>query len=226
MVKKRKQYRDPITGRFAKRPPIPRDPITGRFIPRQTQLPKPDVYFVTANILGLGRPIEQLKKEYSAMRKTALRRIEALEKSGKDVFYGPAFYKQRRNMLKKLRQFKTDESFLRAYRDTYAWLYESRRSTLTGQRSIVKDTLETLHSRGYDFVNESNLSDFGHFMNAWRKQNENEKLDSERVVILYNYTSAKKIDPDVVLEHFNDYLKRYASVITKHQKKLRKKGKK
>lgn len=220
-ARKKKQYRDPVTGRFAKRPAIPRDPVTGRFIPRSPAVEKPDTYFVSSNVLGLGRPLDTLKKEYSAMRKLALRRIKALEASGRDMYYGSAFYEMKRASLKTLKEFRTDEAFLRAYRSAWDWLYGSRKSTISGQESIIRDTLETLQRRGYDFINRENLSDFGEFMNTWRKQYDNAQLDSERVAILWKFTSAKGIDPDIVLQNFEDYMKRYAGTITRSQKAMR-----
>lgn len=44
-----------------------------------------------------------------------------------------------------------------------------KQTSAKGLRSVRSQTIRTLHSNGYKFINKGNLDKFGAFMEAWRK---------------------------------------------------------
>ena len=82
----------------------------------------------------------------------------------------------------------------------------SQLSTVEGMSEFVDSTLSTLHRHGYNFVNETNLSDFGEFMNFFRDKNDAKAYPSNEVAELYKNMQRLGISSKVMERNFKDFL--------------------
>lgn len=109
--------------------------------------------------------VKELRREYSRLRSIARKRLERLETS---EYNETAAYRLNRNKYVPLTQIRgkteEDHSELVNKLSALADFVTARSSTVSGQRSIEKERIETLHEHGYTFVNKGNLREFGEFM--------------------------------------------------------------
>ena len=114
-------------------------------------------------------------------------------------------------------------------------LLENPQSTLTGIQRLEDKKLATLHRHGYDFVNESNLADFGQFM-EWVRANYADKLyDSDLVAKLYKTVTKGNFTVRALKNMFDEYMENidaFTEVVEEnpgktaawYRKQLKKKG--
>ena len=79
-------------------------------------------------------------------------------------------------------------------------------STVSGMKNFVKDTLSTLQAHGYDFVNKSNIADFGKFMNLVRDVHGAKAYPSNEVAQMYNNMERLGVSPRVIETRFKEFL--------------------
>lgn len=148
------------------------------------------------------------RREYQRLRRVAEKRLARL---GASEFADSEAY--RRNVGK-----FTPLSQVSSNRELGALLYQvrnfldARRSSVTGQRAIIKQQLETLHEHGYTFVNKSNLKAFGEFMEAARAAAGGRLYASDRVAEMYDAAERKGIPPEQLLENFDFWRKHVESL--------------
>ena len=82
----------------------------------------------------------------------------------------------------------------------------SKISTVEGMEEFVDSTLSTLHSNGYDFIDEYNLAQFGRFMNSVREKHTAKSFPSNEVAKLYENMERLGVSPRVMETHFKGYL--------------------
>lgn len=80
------------------------------------------------------------------------------------------------------------------------------RSTVEGMEMFIRSTLTTLDVHGYEFVTESNLADFGRFMNSVREKHTAKSFPSNEVAKLYDKMEERGISPATMERHFKEYL--------------------
>lgn len=107
---------------------------------------------------------ENIRKEYSRLRKIATKRLAAMAKY--EEGRASRTYKQNVGKYKPLKELTLGET--RILLSEVAKMVAARRGTLTGIRRANKQAIETLQEHGFDFVNAQNIHDFGRFMEAWR----------------------------------------------------------
>lgn len=98
-----------------------------------------------------------LRKMYSKLRKRAMSRVKTIEKSNMPFAEGAKPY------FTKLSDITTESAFVREMSYLTKWL-ESPRSTMAGRREVQRKAINTLHSHGLMWVDESNYIDFVNFM--------------------------------------------------------------
>ena len=102
-----------------------------------------------------------LREEYTRLRDIAHKRLGRLEKAG----FTPREFKQG---IPRLRDIRGNVSlFAHTLADLYSFV-SSPMSRVAGARSARSKTIESLHERGMSFVNESNIQQFGAFMELYR----------------------------------------------------------
>ena len=143
------------------------------------------------------------RREYQRLRRVAEKRLARL---GASEFADSEVY--RRNV-----GGFTPLSKVSSNRELGALLYQvrnfldARRSSVTGQRAIITEQLETLHEHGYTFVNKSNLKAFGEFMEAARAAAGGTLYASDRVAEMYDAAERKGIPPEQLMENFDFWRK-------------------
>lgn len=145
---------------------------------------------------------KEVRKEYTRLRDISQKRIKRLAAAG---FTDTEVYQRNYKHYPKLKDIKSKSELAQRLSDLSRFVASSQ-STVKGIKERNKKTLEQLEEHGYDFVNESNLSDFGDFMEQYRDQLLDMDYDSGDAAELYRIVEKHGLDPDKVAEDFEFYL--------------------
>lgn len=147
-------------------------------------------------------PARELRKLYTELRDIANKRIKRAQKAG----YGQDLViRQGAKKIPKISEIRT-EAELRYRIGETAMFLENPLSTISGIERLEAKKLATLARHGYDFVNESNLADFGRFM-EWVRANYSDKIyDSDVVTKLYKTASLGNFTVRALKNMFDEYM--------------------
>lgn len=150
--------------------------------------------------------IGELRREYSRLRKSAIRRLEAFKRtSGRELdLTETEAYQQYVTPPARLSEM-TDEHMRYELAKLARWLGDSK-SSVKAQQARAKAAIESLHESGYTFVNRANYINFGKFMEEYRRQRLDHTIGSPTAADLFEAVQEKKIDPSKVYTDFNDWL--------------------
>lgn len=98
-----------------------------------------------------------LRKEYSTLRSIARKRLERLAPHNTET------YQRYAGSFPALKDVKSDKEVAMRLQVLEHFL-NLQTSTISGQKKVDQKRLETLHERGWDFVNKSNLRQFGQYL--------------------------------------------------------------
>ena len=145
---------------------------------------------------------QELRKLYTELRDIANKRIKRAQKAG----YGQELViRQGTKKIPKISEIRS-ESELRYRIGETAMFLENPYSTISGIRRLEDKKLAALRSHGYDFVNESNLADFGRFM-EWVRANYSDKIyDSDVVTKLYKTAALGDFTVRALKNMFDEYM--------------------
>ena len=129
-----------------------------------------------------------LREEYSRLRSIAVKRLQRL---GNSEWNDTDLYLRSKNKFKKLKDIKNERELRYLFSDLHYFL-DSPRSSVTGLDKIRRQSLDTLHEHGYDFVTKKNFREFARFMEWAREHAQAYMYDSERVAIAYNELAVKR----------------------------------
>lgn len=163
-----------------------------------------------------GEHEKEVRKEYTRLRDIAQKRLKRLEAAGMS---DRAIYEKNVNHYPKLASIKTKSELAQRLSDLSRFVASSQ-STVSGIKTREKKTLDTLHENGFDFVTESNLKDFGDFMEMYRSEGmDTMGYDSGDAAELYSVVEKHKLDPDKIAEDFEFYLENVeaAKELKKHR---------
>lgn len=146
--------------------------------------------------------VSQVRKEYTRLRDISQKRLKRLEKAG---YTDTEVYKRNVNHYPKLKDIKTKHELAARLSDLSRFV-ASAQSTVSGIKEKERKSLESLSEHGYGFVNESNLQEFGDFMEEYRNQLLDMDYDSGDAAELYNVVIKHKLDPFKVQEDFELWL--------------------
>ena len=146
--------------------------------------------------------VKDLKKIYTELRDIARKRIKRAQAAG----YGQNLViRQGAKKIPKIAEIRT-EAELRYRIGETAMLLENPLFTISGIKRNEAGKLETLARHGYDFVNEDNLADFGHFM-EWVRANYSDRLyDSDTVTQLYKTVTKGGFTTMAIKRMFDEYM--------------------
>lgn len=105
-------------------------------------------------------PDSDLKKEYARLRREA---TERLRKLGQSEFKTSKTYKENVGKFKPVREV-TDRRELERLVQQAARFVTAKGSSASGQRDIRRKQIQSLHERGYTWVNTKNFQDFTDYM--------------------------------------------------------------
>lgn len=139
-------------------------------------------------------------KYYAKLRKTALKRIERLEKS---KFANTQFAKAHpASYYKPMSEVKNEREMAYLISDVIKFL-NSPLSTISGQSERVARGIESLRRHGYDKISEENFEEFGRFMEAARSKSVGRYFDSERAAELFQEN--ENVEAEQILKEFETY---------------------
>lgn len=145
--------------------------------------------------------VADARKEYTRLRSIIQKRLKRL---GESEFAESPIYKNYKDYFKKLADIQPEKIGLylsQAYR-----FLTNPRSSVTGQRKVISDTLRALHEHGFKRITRKNLRQFGEFMDAARMKMGKVKLPSDKIAELFEEVEKKKLNPEVVMEDFQFWL--------------------
>lgn len=148
------------------------------------------------------------RREYQRLRRIAEKRLARL---GASEFADSEAYRRNVGKFIPLSQVSSNRELGALLHQVRNFL-DARRSSVTGQRAIIREQLETLHEHGYTFVNTSNLKAFGQFMEAARAAAGGRLFASDRVAEMYDASERKGIPPEQLMENF-DFWRRHVETL-------------
>ena len=152
--------------------------------------------------------VKEMRKQYTYFRDIAMKRLKWL---GVSEFADSQSYLKNIKQFKPLKQIETQgELEKRLY--TVQKFLRSKGSTISGQKAIRKKAVEAAQEKGLDFINESNIADFGQYMDYLRAKYKGSQFDSERALRLFAASKKKDVEPMDVAKDF-EYWKRNVSYI-------------
>lgn len=153
--------------------------------------------------LGAGGDLKrEVRKEYTRLRDIAQKRLKRLAAAG---YESTDVYKKNVKHYPKLKAIKTESELAQRLSDLSRFV-GSTQSTVKGLKEREKKVLKTLKKNGYKYINESNLSDFGEFMEYYRDAMYDLEYDSGDAADLYTVVEKNKLDPEKVKEDFDFWL--------------------
>lgn len=137
----------------------------------------------------------ELRKEYSRLRSIIRKRLERM---GASDFKRTEFYKSKSGYYVPLKQIKDKRSLVRLLHDLSVDI-RSRRSQTSKMEKQRDSFLDTMHEKGYTFLNKSNYFDFIDFMSAAEREGLKLLYDSERIVEFFEDVKEQKQIPEAQL---------------------------
>jgi hypothetical protein len=141
---------------------------------------------------------QEMIKEYNRLRKIANARLERMKNSeysdSQVLGYNYGMYTTVGKMLggkkaKDVTESEISSSELPYKLEKLSRFITAKRGTLTGQREIRRQAVETLHDRGYEFVTEKNYNQFVEFLNDFKNLLGDRFYDSDTVIELWEHSS-------------------------------------
>ena len=153
--------------------------------------------------LDAGGDLErEVRKEYTRLRDISQKRLKRLAAAG---YENTDVYQKNVKHYPKLKDIKSKSELAQRLSDLSRFV-GSTQSTVKGLKEREKKVLKTLKKSGYKYVNESNLSDFGDFMEYYRDALYDLEYDSGDAADLYTVVEKNKLDPEKVKEDFDFWL--------------------
>lgn len=148
--------------------------------------------------------MRDLSKEYVRLRGMAVKGGQRLREAGYsagDAFTFPTLTEMKAGDL------EIDPDRLQKQLARLAEYISNPERTVTGRKKAhMQRQIEALQAAGYDFVDTSNINDFGRFMEGVRAQYGRRVIASDEVALLFELVEKANLDPDEVLENFDIYL--------------------
>ena len=154
--------------------------------------------------------VAEMREQYNYFRGVAMKRLKRL---------GVSEFADSQSYLKNIKQFKPlsrieTQSELEQRLYAVQKFLRSKGSTISGQKEIRKKAVEAANEKGLDFINESNIAEFGQYMDYLRAKYKGAQFDSERALRLFTSSKKKNVDPLEVAEDF-EYWKKNVSYFEK-----------
>lgn len=160
---------------------------------------------------------ENILRDYSEMRKIANRRLENFKGTEWET---SKQYKMNAGKYKRISDIKDDIELSHLLTELHRFVTSST-STVTGLKQQRNRTIETLHERGYTFINKDNLRQFGEFMDDIRQRQIDRSYDSDRLGDVFNMAEKRGISPKVLADRFTDYERQQAKLPPEQRNSLK-----
>ena len=159
---------------------------------------------IKAKLEAGGSLEKEVRKEYTRLRDISQKRLKRLAAAG---YTETDVYKKNVTHYPKLKDIKTKSELSQRLSDLSRFVGSSQ-STVKGLKEREDKVLKTLRKNGYayGYINESNLRDFGEFMEYYRDAMYDLEYDSGDASDLYTVVEKNKLDPEKVKEDFDFWL--------------------
>lgn len=154
--------------------------------------------------------VSEMREQYNYFRGVAMKRLKRL---GESEFADSQAYLKNINQFKPLSRIETQAELEKRLYTVQKFL-RSKGSTISGQKAIRKKAVEAAQEKGLDFINESNIAEFGQYMDYLRAKYKGAQFDSERAMRLFVASKKKDVEPMEVAEDF-EYWKKNVSYFEK-----------
>ena len=144
---------------------------------------------------------KEIRLEYRRLRKIAQKRIKRI---GESEFRDSNVYKYNKSGFKAITDTKNNYDI--ALNFVFLENFLSGKTTVRELRKQKMRTIQTLHDRGYDFVNASNYADFISFMDEMRAKDISNMLPSEQIVDVYSIAEKKGVSSKTLASAFRKYV--------------------
>lgn len=153
---------------------------------------------------------EQLKREYSRVRRDAQERLRSFQRSSDPELRQAAVVAEKAGVYLNQAQIKAagggrammEDLLIDAYR-----FVSAKSSSVSGYRDVQDKQVNALQAAGYEFVNRKNLREFGQFMDHFRSRKDSKAFGSNTVASAFNMAVKQKISPDELERHFRFYVR-------------------
>lgn len=145
----------------------------------------------------------EARAEYARLRKIANRRLERL---GASEFANSSTYQNWSSGFEALPRDAPERDVRKALYDVARFVH-LKTSSVTGARAARDKFVESMHERGYDFVNKNNAKEFGDFMKEVKTHKTYKGYDSERVANLFGKIKEKRISPEDAAKNFEYWMR-------------------
>lgn len=149
-----------------------------------------------------------LRREYSRLRSTAKKALERLEAAG---YTNTNVYRLNINRYITLDKIGSKKDLISRLSDVSRFV-SSRAHMVRGQKAIAKERIATLHEHGYTFVNESNIREFGNFINFLKalfpKHPSADEHIAQTLFNGYRELRKKNIEPEQLQVIFEEWMEK------------------
>lgn len=146
--------------------------------------------------------IKEARAEYSKLRAVANKRLARL---GASEFAESRTYQNWKRGFSSVKSISGDNIY-KALSEVEYFL-GLKTGTVSGARSAQKAFIQSMHERGYGFINKKNAAEFGEFMREVKKHKDYKGRDSEQLVDLYKTAKDKRIDPQSLARNYETWFK-------------------
>ena len=158
-----------------------------------------DYYSVSSIDIAETLSPSEVRSEYRRLSRIARQRIAALERQG---YSFTETYKNNVGQYPEISSLKNQKDVER-HLSRVARLLSGKLSSVTALRQYERESIETLHERGYDFVNRSNFRQFAEYMDSLKELAKERQYGSVRIAELFGVAKRKGISPDELKEDFD-----------------------
>lgn len=158
----------------------------------------------------------ELAQEYSRVRREAQERLRSFQRSKDPELRQASVVAEKAGLYLNRAQIKAGTDNPREARalmedlliDAYGFV-NAKSSSVSGYRDIQDKQIRSLQAKGYEFVNKSNLRQFGDFMDYFRSRKDAKSYGpggSNKVADTFNKAAKQGISPEELKKHFKFYV--------------------
>ena len=155
----------------------------------------------------------ELAREYSRVRREAQERLRSFQRSKDPELRQASVVAEKAGLYLNRAQIKAGTDNPREARalmedlliDAYGFV-NAKSSSVSGYRDIQDKQIRSLQAKGYEFVNKSNLRQFGDFMDYFRSRKDAKSYGSGTVAETFNKAAKQGISPKELEKHFKFYV--------------------
>lgn len=168
---------------------------------------------------------KELATEYSRVRREAQERLRSFQRSTDPELRQAAVVAEKAGVYLNRAQIKAagggrammEDLLIDAFR-----FVSAKTSSVSGFRDVQDKQISSLQAAGYEFVNRSNLQEFGQFMDWFRSRKYSKAYGSGTVASAFNLAKKSKISSKQLKSHFKYYLQQVkggAETLQQYQRK-------